>query len=145
MSTDYEVEYQAALAKNKELGDRLLAIKARLAALPIEITKIEEDAIALATEGKPVDYTKQATVLAGLRLELNTLPNVAANLEAQMRAISHRAQCAVHAMQDAEADAKRVALMTQINEMRSHGESPKTIRETLNLSQSEYERLISGH
>ena len=137
-----EDEYQALSDEITELNGKIQVVKNRIEELPNEIEKLENELVEQAISEEP-DYQTKALLILGLQLEQKTLTAVLSELKSMVRPISSRRESLVWEMQDIEKAEQRNELLKRIDELRGQGESVKKIRETLNLSQREYERLAA--
>ena len=112
---------------------------ARIKSIPDVIAKIK---IELVTSEKQ-DYQAKALLISGLELEQQTLTEVLVNLKNTILPLNSRLESLNNAIYDRDNEAKEKALREKITALKSQGESPKTVRETLGLSQREYERLVA--
>ena len=137
-----EDEYQALSDEITELNGKIQVIKNRIEELPDEIEKLENELVEQATREEP-DYQIKALFISGLQLEQKTLTAALSELTSMVRPISSRRESLVWEIQDIKAAEQRNELLKKIDELRKQGESVKTIRESLNLSQREYDRLVA--
>ena len=134
-----EKDKESLLAAREELQVKLSTVVARIESIPDVIAKIKTE---LVTSEKQ-DYQAKALLISGLELEQQTLTEVLVNLKNTILPLNSRLESLNNAIYDRDNEAKEKALREKITALKSQGESPKTVRETLGLSQREYERLVA--
>ena len=134
-----EKDKESLLAAREELQVKLSTVVARIESIPDVIAKIKTE---LVTSEKQ-DYQAKALLISGLDLEQQTLTEVLVNLKNTILPLNSRLESLNNAIYDRDNEAKEKALREKITALKSQGESPKTVRETLGLSQREYERLVA--
>ena len=134
-----EKDKESLLAAREELQVKLSTVVARIESIQDVIAKIKTE---LVTSEKQ-DYQAKALLISGLELEQQTLTEVLVNLKNTILPLNSRLESLNNAIYDRDNEAKEKALREKITALKSQGESPKTVRETLGLSQREYERLVA--
>jgi len=129
-------------ADREALQEKISTVEARIETIPDEISQLKITLIEQVINDKP-DYPAKALVLSGLKLEQETLNVALANLKKMLTSIQSRLESIVWAISDKQAEENRKELLNKIVEMKNKGDSPKTIREELGLSQREYDRLAA--